>query len=356
MNMNNFSHFFQYHNAIPIALGILVLGGGAAFAATNPEVIYSQEQTIVSVDNTYIANKDLSVYSPQVTITGVTEDADTYYVTYTMRTIDVDDAVWKDIDKTATMSVDKKLLGTYGDLGLYVTEQLNQNISHETDRLKEAQGIERRHVSQKTIATAYGGLIGKMLNETTETLPGYTPVVVAPAPQPEPGQLAAAAAATPANAPSGASSGAPQIDVLGNNPAHLALGTTYLDLGAVITGPTAGDRNLGIHVFLDGREVQDITLDTSTTTTYTIEYRATNGAGQVGTATRTVIVGDTPAPAETPAATPPETEAPAGEPAAEAGPVEESPTVDTPAEAPPTEAPPVEAPPAEAPAPAESEA
>src|SRR3989344_3732750 len=218
MNMNNFSHFFQYHNAIPVALGILVLGGGAAFAATNPEVIYSQEQKIVSVDNTYIANKDLSVYSPQVTITGVTEDADTYYVTYTMRTIDVDDAVWKDIDKTATMSVDKKLLGTYGDLGLYVTEQLNQNISHETDRLKEAQGIERRHVCQKTVATAYGGLIGKMLNETTETLPGYTPVVVAPAPQPEPGQLAAAAAAaaTPPNAPGGASGGAPQIDVLGN--------------------------------------------------------------------------------------------------------------------------------------------
>ena len=131
--------------------------------------------------------------------------------------------------------------------------------------------------------------------------------------------------------------------MLGNNPAHLALGTTYLDLGAVITGPTAGDRNLGIHVFLDGREVQDITLDTSTSTTYTIEYRATNGAGQVGTATRTVIVGDTPAPAETPAA-PPETQAPAGEPAAEAAPVEETPAADTPAEAPPVEAPPAEAP------------
>ena len=133
--------------------------------------------------------------------------------------------------------------------------------------------------------------------------------------------------------------------MLGNNRAHLALGTTYLDLGAVITGPTAGDRNLGIHVFLDGREVQDITLDTSTTTTYTIEYRATNGAGQVGTATRTAIVGDTPAPAETPAA-PPETQAPA--PVATT--TTDVPPPPPPAEAPPAEAPPVEAPPAEAPA------
>src|SRR3989344_4230221 len=192
--MQKFSHFLQYHNAIPIALGVLFLGAGATFAATNPQAIYSEQQKVVSVDNTNIVGKDLSSYMPQVQITAVTEDADTYYVSYSFLTIDVQDAVWRDVVKNNTMSVAKSALGKYGDLGLYVTGQLNQNISHETDRLKEVQEIERRHVSQKTIATAYGGLIGKILDDKTETLPGYTPVVVAPAPEPEPGQLAAAAA------------------------------------------------------------------------------------------------------------------------------------------------------------------
>src|SRR3989344_5800254 len=272
MNMNNFSHFFQYHNAIPVALGILVLGGGAAFAATNPEVIYSQEQKIVSVDNTYIANKDLSVYSPQVTITGVTEDADTYYVTYTMRTIDVDDAVWKDIDKTATMSVDKKLLGTYGDLGLYVTEQLNQNISHETDRLKEVQEIERRHVSQKTIATAYGGLIGNILHAKTETLPGYTRVA-----------------------------GAPVLALNGETPATILTGETYADMGATATDNH--DTVLYIYASVDdGPTIQPgdmVTLDTTEAGEHTIAFTVTDEAGNTSTATRTVSVEMPPSPSET---------------------------------------------------------
>ena len=99
--------------------------------------------------------------------------------------------------------------------------------------------------------------IGKMLDETTETLPGYSPVVVAPAPQPEPGQLerqaAAAAAAGAASAASPpAQAGAPVIQVLGNNPAVLQIGVSYVDLGATITGPTDADRNLGIHYMVDG--------------------------------------------------------------------------------------------------------
>ena len=49
-------NFIQYHNAVPIALGIVVLGAGGAYAATNPESIYSATQTVISIDNTYLVD------------------------------------------------------------------------------------------------------------------------------------------------------------------------------------------------------------------------------------------------------------------------------------------------------------
>lgn len=183
--MKNLLHFFQYHNAVPIALGILVLGGGATFAATNPEAIYSQTQTPVSVDNTYIANKNLSAYASRVQIVAVTEDADNYYVEYDFSTIDVQEYVWRDVTKHITLTVPKEALGEQ-NLAAYVTEQLNQNLDHEADRLRESQEIARRSVSQKQVAISYGGLVGAFLDETTETLPGYIPPaepLVLPAPQ-----------------------------------------------------------------------------------------------------------------------------------------------------------------------------
>ena len=409
--MDKLSHFVQYHNAIPIALGIVVLGAGATFAATDPQAIYSEQQTVLSVDNTYIVNKDLSLYTPQVQITDIAEDTDNYYVTYTLTTIDVQDSIWQDVAKHTTMNVAKSALGKYGDLGLYVTTQLKQNISHEIDRLKEVQTIERAHVSQKTVATAYGGLIGKMLDDTTETLPGYTPVVVAPAPQPEPGQLAAAAAgevgsqsasASPTlsqpepltrgdiealvrqqvqqildskvtSSGSSGSSGSggssetqtstdsvpPVVTLNGANPARVSVGDSYADLGASVTDNT--DANLGIKAAVDGgaqTEVGNIAIDTSTAGEHTITFSAIDAAGNTGTATRTVIV-EASATSQTASAasavsTPAESApAPAAEPAPAPAPAPTPAPAAEPAPAPaPAAAPAPEPAPAPAPAPA----
>ncbi|MBY0294400.1 DUF5011 domain-containing protein, partial [Patescibacteria group bacterium] len=63
------------------------------------------------------------------------------------------------------------------------------------------------------------------------------------------------------------------------------------DLGATVSDNV--DSNLGFKVSLDGGELIDVsalTLDTSTSTSYTILFSATDSAGNVGTATRTVIV------------------------------------------------------------------
>ena len=319
------SNFIQYHNAVPIALGVVFLGAGATFAATNPEVIYSAQQTVVSIDNTYIANKNISNYSPQIQIVGVTEDAKNYYVAYRFTTIDIQNSIWQDIVKSGMMTVSKADLGEYRDLGVYVTQQLKQIVDKEIERLVSTQEIERRNVTQKTVATAYGGLIGKFLDSTTEELPGYTPVVTPP-PPPPPVQVAAAVvpeitppeggpvttppATTTENQtsipPPAATSTpvAPTMQVLGENPVRVEIGGTYSDLGASITGPTAQDLNLSIRVFVDGREKKEsIVLDTSVARVWTIRYEAANAAGTPPVERQVIIGGAAPAPTPEPDST-----------------------------------------------------
>ena len=172
--------FLQYNNAVPIALSIALLGAGSAFAATNPKTIYDTKQAVLSVDNTYLAGKDLSTYTPRAQILSVTEDSDYYYVPYTVSTIDIKDYVWQDLTRQETMKVSKRDLGPYRDLGVFVTQQLHQIVQREYGRLVEAQTTAKQNLSQKMVATAYGGIVGKFLDPSTETLPGYTPVVVAP--------------------------------------------------------------------------------------------------------------------------------------------------------------------------------
>ena len=298
-----FLHFLSYHNAVPIALGVLFLGAGGVFAATNPEVIYSEEETVISIDNTYLVNKDFETFTPQVRIVDVSEDEEYYYVDYQFETIDLEDYVWQDVRKSEEMKVSKDDLGPYRDLGIYVMEQLQQKVEREIAYLKEVQEIERRQVSNKTVATAYGGLVGALLNDTTETLPGYTPVVTPP--ERDRGQVASAAGASSGSSSSTSDSGnqqgnsgntntstggagAPVIQILGNNPAWIPLKSRYSDLGAIVTDDK--DVNIGIHVFFDGKEVQTVSLDTSTTTEYTIIYRATDTDDNTGEATHTVVI------------------------------------------------------------------
>src|SRR3989338_5872718 len=95
--MSKISFFFQYNNAVPIALGVLFLGAGGAFAATSPETFFSKEETIVSVDNTYLVNKDLELWTHTAVMREVAEDEDNYYVTYEFSTIELIDYVWRDV-------------------------------------------------------------------------------------------------------------------------------------------------------------------------------------------------------------------------------------------------------------------
>jgi hypothetical protein len=289
--MQRLSHFLQYHNAVPLAIALLFLGAGGAFAATDPQAIYNQTQTVVSIDNTYLVNKDLTNWTPTTVITAVTEDEDNYYVAYRLQTIDIQDSVWRDVSKDLSMTVSKAFLGKDKDLGLYVTQQLKENIDHEIARLSATQDIEKKQVSQKVVATEYGGLVGKMLDATTETLPGYVPVV-----QPVSPEVATAATPQDPSAPTAGgipssqavSSGA--LQVLGAVPALIPAKSQYVDLGAVITDYRLA--NYGIHYRVNGAEVQSVQIDTSTTSEWMIGYEVFDGTSVVASASRKVIVYD----------------------------------------------------------------
>lgn len=286
--MQKLFHFLRYDNTVPIILGILFLGAGSVFAATNPEAILSTTEQVLSIDNTYLVNKDLSTYSPTVQITGVTEDPDTYYVSYSFNTIALKDSVWQDVSNGEVMNVSKTDLGAYRDLGVYVTEQLKQKIGREIALLRDTQEIEKKQVSEKVVATAYGGLLGALISDSTETVPGYTPVIVAPSDDTESVNVVQPAASTPGRpAPSSA---APHIQMLGNNPARIPLRSHYVDLGATVTDDK--DLNLGIYLMQNGRSVDMISIDTSTTSVTTISYSATDNDGNTTAVERAVEVYD----------------------------------------------------------------
>jgi hypothetical protein len=80
------------------------------------------------------------------------------------------------------------------------------------------------------------------------------------------------------------------LQVNGDNPAIIQVGATYTDLGAQITGPPQADLNLGITTYVNGAPMNPVQLDTSAAATDTIQYVATDSAGNTSTSTRTVII------------------------------------------------------------------
>ena len=312
------SHFIKYNNTIPIALSVALLAAGTV-AAANPDVregvaksVYDTEETVISIDNTYIVDKNLNSYTPEIKIVEVTEDSENYYVTYEFTTIELDDFVWQDIEVDKEMTVAKAQLGDR-DLGLYVTEQLKEIIARELTRLRETQEIEERQVSRKRVATKYKGLVGRFLDETTETLPGYKPVV----PQPkqasiEPAKVVAVPVVEtlPEEVAGTATSTAttteetsdtqeenesedqipPTIQVLGENPVEVEIRDAYIDLGAVVTDNIQGE--LSYEIYLDGVLVDTVVINTASTSSYVVTYISMDSAGNQASAERLVEVID----------------------------------------------------------------
>jgi hypothetical protein len=107
----------------------------------------------------------------------------------------------------------------------------------------------------------------------------------APAAQPSP---TAASSLPESVTQNSASTTPPTITINGANPVLIHVGDSYADLGANVTDNV--DQNLGLKYFLNGALVSNIVIDTSAAATDTIDYVATDNAGNTATSTRTVIV------------------------------------------------------------------
>jgi hypothetical protein len=103
--------------------------------------------------------------------------------------------------------------------------------------------------------------------------------------------ISGAAQSSGGSSSSGASDTTPPvITITGGNPAHLHIGDVYSDLGATVTDNV--DQNIGVHAFVGSVPLDQAIIDTSTSTTYYIDYVATDSAGNTATSTRRVIVGN----------------------------------------------------------------
>lgn len=315
-----FITFIKYHNALPLAFLAIFLGFGAAFAA-NPEVrekvaesVISPEHTLKSVDNSFLLQTDFNLFSPSAQITDIKEDDTSYYITYTLYTIDLKEGRWGTVSVVKELVVSKQLLGQ-ADLGVYIGEELSEVVDRQLQYLKEVQEKERtKGETEKVVATTYSGLIGKFLDSTEEVISGYEPVI--PSKQKTVAEETLPSSASDQTPPTvsvqSTSSGAPAqetgssqtasviasvtpsettpptITIIGNNPAKIPTRGTYSDNGVKVDDNK--DQNLGYTTAVDGVIVQEVSLDTSKPRVYTITYTTQDTSQNKSETKRTVII------------------------------------------------------------------
>lgn len=172
-------NFIKYNNAFTIIFVVVFFGFGISFAA-NPEmrdIVYSSEETVVSIDNTLVVSADLDNFNFNLRINSVTEDDKNYYAVYSYQTLEIENDFWQNKEIEKTLTVSKEALGGK-DLGLYVAEELGENIRYELSYLKRVQKLEKeKGESRKVVAMVYSGLIGKLLNPKEQVIEGYNPVI-----------------------------------------------------------------------------------------------------------------------------------------------------------------------------------
>ena len=110
------------------------------------------------------------------------------------------------------------------------------------------------------------------------------------------GQLATSTSSTQTTSDVTQSSGpdtvAPVITVIGDNPLHLSGGSTCTEPGVTVVDAVDGTDPVVTYINGMQQEANASTIDTTSPTTYIITYQATDAAGNMSTATRSVIVGN----------------------------------------------------------------
>lgn len=176
--LNRAIHFIKYNNAFVLIVVFIFASFSLTMAAspTARESIYASSETVRSVDNSYLLSLDLNYFNFNLQIQNILEDQENFYVSYSYNTVAISDYVWKPIYKDLKFIVSKESLGEQ-DLGLYLANQLGQEIGYQFNYLSEAKKMEEeKGLSLKTATVEYSGLIGRMLSSEEKVFPGYIPV------------------------------------------------------------------------------------------------------------------------------------------------------------------------------------
>ncbi len=171
-------NFVKYHNAFVFGLMLVFVFTGAIFASEDVrnKVIGEEIVTQAGIDNSAILAVDLENFDLAMTINGIFEDENNYYVDYSFKTIGVIDDIWQEMTRDSRMTIAKAAVGDR-DLGLYIAEELAEITDYELAYLKQVQTSEKKKGQTQIVQTTeYTGLVGLVLDIKNKVLPGYEPV------------------------------------------------------------------------------------------------------------------------------------------------------------------------------------
>ena len=177
--MQKVLNFIKYNNAFTIIFVICFFSFGISFAESQEvrDSIYSSKETVVSIDNSLVVLADLDNFNFNLRINSVSDDEKNYYATYSYQTLMIEDSIWQNRQIEKTLTVSKEALGGK-DLGLYLAQELGDNISYELSYLKRVKALEKeKGQSQKVVTVEYSGLVGKLLDPKEKVIEGYNPVI-----------------------------------------------------------------------------------------------------------------------------------------------------------------------------------
>ena len=174
--MKSLLNFIKYNNAFPIILVVVILGTGAAFAM-GPDLRQSAldrigktslpSATPATTDTTKLLAENIDNFDLRLRIDTITEDEESYHVTYSYRTFEVAESAWKEVRKKGKMDIPKALLGKR-DLKSYLAEQIGQVIDREIAYLGEAKAAIRTKAAPEKSAK-YAALSGSEIGAAPRT-------------------------------------------------------------------------------------------------------------------------------------------------------------------------------------------
>lgn len=167
--MRSLIHFIKYNNAFPVILAVVLLGTGAAFAASPKlrEAVLSENnsapQPFVTpkvADPTRLLQENIDTYSISVRIDNIIETKETFTVEYSYNTYDIVNGAWQETRKNRRMDVSKTLLGKQ-KITEYLFEQIGQIVHQELAYLNEVKKKATGNDGDKQRISKYAGLVGK---------------------------------------------------------------------------------------------------------------------------------------------------------------------------------------------------